>query len=119
MHDESEYDDIEAAAVALLEANQRQLTEHALAQGWEMDVDMEECDGCGEQHINESWWWGHGWLFVTIDSFVVSLDTDPEDITSDLMSWECETWGEAMFLLDLLSPQWPATTMPHYDQPED
>jgi hypothetical protein len=97
--------------VALRE-NTAALHNFATSQGFEIDIEIGNCDECGEDHVEEAWWWGHGFMWSTYDGFTVVYDPDPSDPEVDAPLWEMEGLPEVVLLVDMLRIRFPVIPMP-------
>lgn len=106
-------DDIEQELLEAEAANKRSLSDYAASQEWTLDVQIDECD-CGNTHIAEGWWWGHGFIWTDPEGFCVTFDPDPDDLETEVRCYEAADIADALFLIDTLSASFAAVPMPDY-----
>lgn len=84
-------------------ANEDALSALALARNWELEVDLLECDACGDNDIESGWNFGIGLVFADADGFCVMYDPDMDDPDTDnTLTWLCDEIEEAIVLIEML-----------------
>lgn len=101
-------DDLDEAFQQECTAVSRELTDFAAEHGFELDVQVIECENCQTNHIEEAWVWAKnglgalGVVYASFDLYCVHFDTNVDDEEAPCYEWDCEAIEEADLLISML-----------------
>lgn len=102
--------DVEAFAawLAQREVHERLLTDLAVEHGWNLEVDVVNCEECGEDSIDGGWSFGIGYVFADPDGFIIMYDPDMNDPNVDnTITWHTREVEGVPLLVDMLLAKFP------------
>lgn len=107
-----EDDEAEAQALAewlaQKEVHERLLTDLAVEHGWDLEVNVETCEECGEDNIDGGWSFGIGYVWADPDGFIVMYDPEMSNPDADnTIMWHTREVEGVPLLVDMLLARFP------------
>lgn len=104
MSDEPE--DVDEAILETMKVAKQALTEFAIEQDWQLEVNAERCEECGQDHVDEGWVWYRqgakfGVVYTDFECYTVLFDTNEDDEDADVYCYDCESVIEVDLLVSM------------------
>lgn len=106
--DDDEAEESLAEWLAQKEVHERLLTDLAVEHGWDLEVEVVQCEECKEDSINGGWSFGIGYIWADPDGFVVMYDPDTSNPDRDnTIMWHTREIEGVPLLVDMLLVRFP------------